>query len=160
MRIALLIVLALCCFTACTSPPVYEDNISIDEYDWFYKDTLSFSFELKDTSQRYNFFINVRHTDAFDYANLWVNVETVYPNGESQSGSVNLPMADKKGKWYGSGLGDIFSNETLTNEVMIQQNAQLPLSGTYQFKISQFMRVDPLPNVMDIGVIIRKAEEG
>lgn len=158
MRIALLIGVAICWLSACTTPPIFEDNISINEYEWHYKDTLNFSFELNDTSQRYNFFINVRHTDAYDYANLWLNVQTIYPNGEIQSGPVNLPMADSKGKWYGSGLGDIFSTETLTNEVMIQQNAQLPLSGTYQFKISQFMRVDPLPNIMDIGVIVKEVE--
>jgi gliding motility-associated lipoprotein GldH len=65
--------------------------------------------------------------------------------------TVELTLADASGKWLGSGMGDIWDNR-----VLFKQSFRFPEKGTYQFALEQAMRVDPLPQVMDVGIRIEK----
>ena len=65
-----------------------------------------------------------------------------------------LILADEKtGKPIGSGLGDIFDHK-----ILILKGYKFPKKGTYQIKIQQFMRQNPLPDVLSFGLAIEKAE--
>lgn len=142
-------------FIACSDANrVYEEYKEIPKHEWSYEQALPFEVEINDTTQRYHIGINLRHTNNYSYSNLWVLLKTIYPSGKEVEHKVDLPLANKAGKWYGHGSGDIISAE-----MFIQQYVKLPEIGTYQFELTQNMRMNPLPNIMDIGIRIEKAEE-
>lgn len=66
--------------------------------------------------------------------------------------TVELTLADPSGKWLGSGMGDIWDNR-----VLFKQQFRFPEKGTYIFTLEQAMRIDPLPQIMDVGIRIEKA---
>jgi gliding motility-associated lipoprotein GldH len=64
-----------------------------------------------------------------------------------------LTLLDPKtGKPLGKGLGDIFDHQ-----IVALPNYRFQKSGTYTIKLKQYMRQDPLPDVMSVGVRVEKA---
>lgn len=114
---------------------------------------MPFEVAIADTAQRYNLYVNVRHTDNFPYSNLWMKVNTTFPSGKEIENRVNLPLADKSGKWFGAGSGDV-----ITIQVPIQEMAQMPESGNYRFELIQDMRMNPLTDVLDVGIRVERAD--
>lgn len=150
------IFLFLCLFfSACfwNEPAFFEDNKQLSEKGWQYEDIVSFEVPIDDTEKLYNIYLNLRHTDKFEFANAWVFVKTIFPDGTSKEAPVSLPLADDSGKWYGTGGGDIISTE-----ILIQEYAQLPQKGTYTFEISQHMRVNPLNDILDLGLVMKMVD--
>lgn len=137
----------------CNSNRVFEGNLSIKGQEWYYEDELKFETPIEDTTQLYNLFINVRHTNDFPYSNLWLKIHTTFPDGTKKSDPLNLPMAEESGRWFGTGVGSV-----LSNQVMIQKNATLNQTGVYKFGIEQNMRINPLKEVLDIGLLVEKSE--
>lgn len=142
---------------ACKPPKMdtFEKNRDIPGQEWQINYQPSFELELapEDTAFYYNIYVNVRHTDAYPYNNLWLLIRTVVP-GDSTANvrRVELPLADTYGKWLGNGLDDIFEHR-----IPIQQNALFPKPGTYRFSFEQNMRQNPLPSMMSMGLRIEKA---
>lgn len=140
-------------FMACGNNAIYEKFEEIPEGNWYHNHTAELNFEITDVNQKYDLIMLVRHNTNFPYMNFWVNSVTTYPDGTSKEQKIDLPMADKTGKWYGSGFGNV-----KTNEVVIQQNAIMPQVGDYSLKINQLMRYEPVSEVLDIGLRIEAAE--
>lgn len=147
--------LAICLLflASCESPSAFEENQTLDQSGWLYKDTLSFKADIKEANIPYNVFVNIRHSSEYPNANLWLKIETIFPDGTKQLSPVNIPMADPTGKWYGQGFGSI-----LSNEIKIQEKALFKETGIYEFKIIQDMRVNPVTELIDIGLKIEKVE--
>jgi gliding motility-associated lipoprotein GldH len=113
-----------------------------------------FDLEITDTLTLNNISLMVRHADAYPYRNLFVFVTTKYPDGKVLTDTMEVILSDEKGKWQGSGAGDIFDFK-----VPIKKNVRFPLAGKYQFSFEQGMRVDPLPLIMDFGFEIEKSKK-
>ena len=62
-------------------------------------------------------------------------------------------LADEKGKWLGTGIGDIYDNQ-----IPFKKNVLFPKKGKYKFEIEQGMRTDIVPLIMDIGLRIEKTK--
>ena len=62
-------------------------------------------------------------------------------------------MADEKGKWLGTGVGDLYDNQ-----IPFKRNVRFPLAGIYHFEIEQGMRLETTPLILDVGLRIEKAE--
>lgn len=139
---------------ACQSPSTFEENISINEGTWYYQDTLSFEATIEETEVPYNVFINVRHSNEYPNANLWLKVITTFPDGKTQVAPLNVPMADPEGKWYGKGFGSI-----LSNQIQIQRRAIFDQKGSYKFQVLQDMRENPMKEIIDVGIQIDKVED-
>ncbi len=140
--------------TACNDKVVYEDVIEIGQKAWTYEQVVDFEVEMRDTTAKYDVLLNIRHTNEYAYSNLWVWIYTSFPSGKLMKKRVDLPLADKQGKWYGNGSGEIISTT-----IAIQENAIFPEIGKYSFKVEQNMRVNPLEEVMDVGLMIEKRAE-
>ncbi len=130
---------------------IYQKNISIPGYNWDYDFHPSFQFKITDTAARYNIFVTVRHTNAYPYSNLWLLIYSNYSGVKPKSKRVELPLADKEGRWLGSGMGDIYEHR-----IPIQENARFSKTGVYHFSFEQNMRLNPLPNIMSVGLRIEK----
>jgi gliding motility-associated lipoprotein GldH len=142
---------------ACKPPKMdtYEKNLEVPGHEWAYDYKPSFDIKIQpeDTAYLYNICVNIRHTDAYPYSNIWVLVGTQYPGDSiAKEQRVELPLADVTGKWAGSGLDDIYEHR-----IFIQQNAIFNKPGTYEFTFEQNMRQNPLPHVMNVGLRIEKA---
>ncbi len=137
--------------SSCTDDTVFDEYKNIKNNSWDYADSIKFDVDIKDTTQHYNLYVNLRHNFYFDWRNVWVKVITVYPNNKTEISSVNLPLSEADGKWFGKTSGDICNIR-----VGIQQNAVFPQQGKYKFIILQDMRQNPLPKIMDVGLRIEK----
>ena len=142
------------CFAGCNKHRLLDEVRPIENHQWNYADVKSFDVEISDTAQTYSIYINLRHSFQFEWRNLWVNITTTFPNGKEYTKRVNLLLSEPDGHWYGDCLGD-----NCDMRLAIQQKAIFPLPGTYNFKIAQDMRQNPIGYVKSVGVCIEKSEE-
>jgi gliding motility-associated lipoprotein GldH len=132
--------------TSCEAPPVFEENKPIVDAKWNEKQPVQFEFDIQDTVRLHNFYINVRNGENYAYSNLYLFVEMEFPNGKLAIDTLSCPLADATGKWYGSGLGDIYDNR-----IIYRERKQFPLAGHYRVSIYQAMRNENLEGIYDIG---------
>ena len=137
----------ICLLMACTKNNVYEKNQDVVNNKWSWNDKKAFQVNITDTTTMYNLYVNVRHAGTYMYSNLWVKIHTRFPDGSSFDKRVELPLADKDGKWYGEGISDIYDVQ-----VSLQQNMYFSKQGTYTFELEQNMRQNPLPGIMSMGL--------
>ncbi len=153
-RIFSLLFCAISLLVACDSAVIMEENQQVPDYSWEYKDDKTFTANITDTTQHYNIYINLRHSFNFEWRNLWVNIETSFPDGRKFDKRVNLVVSEPDGHWNGDCLGD-----NCDIQIPIQTKAFFPLPGKYKFKLTQDMRVNPLNYVKSIGMRIEKKQD-
>ena len=92
--------------------------------------------------------VAVRHTNGYRYSNLWLELATPVPDTDSMRiDTVNIPLADTYGKWYGRGVGVSF--------VTVDT-----LAATYAYdldrpaRLRHIMRIDTLQDIEQIGLIL------
>ena len=146
------IVLALVLFQSCDQNRIFEEYKKIPSAGWSYENQCHFDLSIEDTAQRYDVYIKLRHHFAFEWRNIWVKVATTYPDSSVQESSVNLPLSEADGHWFGRCTGDVCDIS-----ILIQRNAIFPAKGKYIFTISQDMRQNPLKNIIDVGFRIEKS---
>ena len=130
---------------------VYEKHVPIPDYSWNYNFHPSFDINITDTAAHYNINVTVRHTNAYPFSNLWLLITTNHANEKPKTQRVELPLADRDGRWLGSGIDDIFEHR-----IPIQRNARFNKKGIYHFSFEQNMRLNPLPHIMSVGLRIEK----
>lgn len=141
--------------TACYQKVIYTKYETLPEHEWSSKNKLKFELDI-DENQKDQFcdvYIAVRHTDYYGYNNLFLFLTTEYPNGQQKTDTIECVLANEKGEWKGDGAGDIWDNK-----IPLKKKVKFPLAGKYKFTYEQAMRVDPLPSIMDMGLIIEKSE--
>lgn len=146
--ISILLVLLL---SACDKTRIFDENKSIDG-GWSWNNPIEFSVDIPDTLTPVNAYINIRNTSAYRFSNIYVFMTTTFPNGKQAKDTLNCLLADERGKWLGKGAGDLWDNR-----IMIKHNVYFNQKGTYRFKLEQAMRIDPLPDITDVGIRIEKA---
>lgn len=142
-------------WTACTPPEgIYEKDITLPNQQWAGSFHPSFTFQIsdKDTAFRYNVFIVLRHTDAYNYNNIWIRGSIRQP-GDSvvRTDRYDLLLATNDKGWLGTGMEDIYEQR-----VLIQQSTKFRQPGVYSLTLEQVMREDPLKHVMNVGVRIER----
>ena len=140
-------------FCACTKIDVFEKNTSFPNHQWRSTMKPAVSFSITDTASLYNMYIVLRHSDAYGYNNMWLNVYTQAPGDSVKKQSLNLLLANNRQGWLGSGMDDIFEHRIRITGGPIQ----FKKSGTYQFSFEQIMREDPLEHVLNVGLRIERA---
>lgn len=154
----LLILLCFFCVSCGDENLVVEQNFDIPGDVWAASDKAVMEFDITDTVNQNNFYLNVRNTEAYPYSNLYVFVKTKFPNGKSSLDTVGCVLADPSGAWTGSGSGFLFSNQIHTNKVMYKYNRRFPIAGRYTVEIEQAMRMDSLQGIKNIGLRIERTQ--
>ena len=152
-NIYIILVLIAGMFISCDRNVVFEENVKIPENRWAQNNIVTLSTEITDTIHPHNIYINVRNAGGYQFSNLFLFFTTLTPSGKAERDTIELMLADESGKWMGDGLGDIWDNR-----LPFRMNFVFPESGAYTFNFEQAMRVDPLPQIMDIGIRIERAE--
>lgn len=136
---------------ACNNQAKVDVFLPVASADWNYSDSKTVEVSVDDTVSLYDVFINVRHAGDYEWQNLYVKVRIFSPAGDSTSELVSIPLATPEGKWLGSGLGSL---RTLRHPY--KEQIQFRQMGTYRFVIDQYMRVNPLTGIHDIGLRVSK----
>lgn len=149
---------AVCTFvlllTACSDDIIFDKYEEIPNSVWTYENQPVFKVDVTDTSTLYNIYVSLRHTRYFEFRNLWVKIHTYLPDNDTLVNRVDLPLAKPSGEWHGRCSGDICHTS-----VPIQYNALFKHPGTYGFRVEQNMRLENLPEIMSVGILIEKGDE-
>ena len=140
--------------TGCDTNAVYKEYTDIDEGKWYIKNALTFTFEITDASVPYNIYYNLRNSLSYGYYNLYLTRYLRDVDGKLLDSRLDelLLMDAKTGKPNGDGVGDIFDHK-----VLMKRNYRFPKPGKYSMQIRQYMRQDPLLNVLSAGITVEKA---
>lgn len=151
------LLLGFCLFllSACVTTDVFEKNVAIPNHAWSpnFKPTISFT--IKDTTVPYHIYVVLRHTDAYRYKNIWINVHTQAPSGTASSQPLDLQLATDDKGWLGTGMDDIYEHRI---QITPPKYPKLLKAGTYNFTLENIMREDPLDYVMNVGIRVEKAK--
>lgn len=151
-RVFIFPVLAIClCIASCGRTDLFEQKESFVQQRWASNNRLQFAYDVTDsTSSYYNIYIIIRHTEKYNYNNIWVNLTFIPPNDSSRSLHLNIPLTDSKG-WLGAAMDDVYEQRSLVNKNPIKLSA-----GTYHLMLQQVMREDPLQHILQAGVRVEK----
>ena len=151
-RFCLLVLTALQ-LSSCQTVDLFEKTAAIPRHAWSQSFKPTFTFNITDTSVPYQVYIIIRHTDKYNFNNIWLNLYTQAPGDSVQKVQYELPLASKQG-WLGAAMDDIYEHRI----AITPQNQKLYFQkpGEYRFTLEQIMREDPLQNVLDAGIRIEK----
>lgn len=145
-------IISLAClitFISCSNNNTYNSFEKIKDYNWSNSDTLFFKPNIKDITKNYDIYLSVRYQKKYDFSNLWLQI---YGLEKQPFDRIEIPLFKNDGTPYGKGLK---SNYTVNAGYL--KNYKFKKSGIQNIAIIQNMRKNPLPGVMDIGIIIKPA---
>jgi len=149
------ILLILIAATAsCNTIDLYEKTKAFPTHEWKSSEKPTFTFQVTDTTSLYDVFFVFRHTDAYNFNNLWVNITTIAPGDTARTQPLDLKLADNQNGWLGSGMDDIFEHRVKITATPIKLK-----QGKYSFTLQQIMREEPLQHVMNAGIRVEKSKQ-
>lgn len=149
-RIFLAILISLF-LTSCLNNDVFLKYKTITSLGWNKDSLYTFDVPIKDTTATYNLYVNVRNRGEYPYQNLWIFLSKMTPDSIESKDSVECYLADRRGKWLGSGVGSV-----LEMPVLYQQKVKFDKVGIYRYKIGHGMRDSVLIGINDIGMRVEK----
>jgi gliding motility-associated lipoprotein GldH len=153
MKTLIIILGTLFFITACDPYMTFDQYQKTDGGQWKWSDKKTFEVVMKDSLKFYNLFINIRHTTVYPKSNLFVFLTTTAPSGISRRDTIEIIIADDRGKWEGNGFGDI---KLVSREY--RKAVRFLYPGKYTFEIEQGMRIPEIP-VTDIGFRVEEFRE-
>jgi len=150
-RILFLLVPYALSFSSCNTVDLYEKTSPIPGHAWQNGFRPTFDFTIKDTTALYQPFLVLRHTEKYNYNNIYINLYIQGPGQDSaQKFQLDLELANNEKGWKATGMDDIYEHR-------IELAAPRTLkAGNYKFTLEQIMRENPLQNVLDAGIRIEK----
>ena len=136
---------------SCGPAYLYEAERPLPDATWTYADSLSFDFDIADTTAVYDLYLDVTHRPDYAYQNLYTRILTAFPNGQRLDQTLSLELADKTGRWNGDCGGT-----RCTVRIPLQERAYFPLPGTYALTVHQYMRKEALPGIEAVGLAVAR----
>ncbi len=150
-RYLLILIFGLVLFVACDPNRVYDKSKKITEGNWKIGEIIKFDVDIHDTLSYHNFYINIRNKSTYPYRNLFLFLNTVFPDNRIARDTLECILADEKGNWLGNGLGDLKDNQ-----ILFRKGVRFPHSGMYSFELEHAMYDSTLTGISDIGIRIEK----
>jgi gliding motility-associated lipoprotein GldH len=143
---------------SCTTIDLYEKTVAIPAHAWKSSFKPSFHFTIKDTSSPYQVLLVLRHTEKYNFTNIYLNLSIQSPGQDSsQTIRMDLPLATNEG-WLGTGMDDIYEHRISLAKYLVENNFSIKRPGDYVFTLEQIMREDPLEHVLNAGLRIEKKQ--
>jgi len=146
-----LLIISAFSIISCDKNSIYEKNKEIKNNNWNITDFKKFDVIIDDTLSLHKFYINIRHTGDYKYSNIYIFITTSFPDNSIIRDTAQIILADKDGRWLGTGLGNIKDNR-----ILFKKGIRFPQKGIYSFTIEQGMRDQNLEGIADIGIRIEK----
>ena len=139
-----LIIVSVLSLSACQTDTTYHQYREVPSAGWSRKDTISFPLPADFTYHRYALEIGLRHTEAYPYKDLWV--EIIHPlTPVIPPDTIHLRLADKKGNWFGAGSSNCLYQFTQSLGTITCYPADSLLQVTH-------LMSTPLTGITDIGI--------
>jgi len=137
------------CFISCGNKAVYEQVRSVPSGGWDYKEKIGFEYVISDINIAYDVSLHIRNTKGYSYSNLWLFIDTKSPDGNFQRDTLEVLLADEKGRWLGK------SSQSINTMLLpYRVNVKFPARGIYFTTIQHAMRDTTLTHITDIGIRI------
>lgn len=145
-RLFIIGVFLVLCLGACVpGHNDFSDFKNLPSSGWRYANVLTFNPEHDDSIAVGSVCVSLRHTDAYIYSNLWLEVECVDADKTTHRDTINLRLADPYGRWLGIGNATDFQ---VTDTVF---KGLRHVSGS-PIRVRHIMRVDTLTGIDIVGV--------
>ena len=139
---------------SCGKINLFEKQAQIPSQQWFYNNVPQFTFNIEDTSSLYNVYIVLRHTDLYNYNNIWLRIGSKAPRDSMHFQNINLILASDSKGWEGTGTDYIFE----VRKAISPGPVSFKTLGDYTFSIAQIMRENPLRYILNVGIRIEKVK--
>jgi gliding motility-associated lipoprotein GldH len=131
---------------SCGPNYILDETKEINNQQWAYADSLSFTTEISDTNAIYNLYLDVDHLTEYSFQNMYIRLHSIFPNGKRVTERVSVEMMDKIGRWKGD-----CNEEECDFRMSIHEGAFFNQTGKHTFVIEQFMRENPLEGIQSIA---------
>lgn len=148
-RIIILLTAALL-LSACDGSVYYDQSQAVDEQGWLPADRLTFDVEVDDTTHLFNFLVGVRNSITYPYSNTFLFINTTFPDGSVAHDTLECPLADPSGRWYGKRTGRYVDSRYRLRG----GSARFPMKGNYRFEVVNGMRDSAIAGLKDISLRI------
>ena len=115
--------------TGCDKNVYFTAQRDVDETGWNMDDKVFFDVEVEDTLQVYDFFIDVRNSVQYPKANAFFFINTTFPDGSVAYDTLECPLADVEGHWYGRRTG-----RYVDSRYVFRRHVIFPRTGRYHFR--------------------------
>ncbi|WP_226912996.1 gliding motility lipoprotein GldH [Flavicella marina] len=150
--------LVMLSFIACDEYRIYDTYTPVGTAGWEKENLVHFEFDISDTLNKYDLFIQVRNTNEYEFSNLFLITEMQYPNGFHVVDTLEYQMADAYGNWLGKGFTDLKESKLFYKEAF-----RFKEKGQYEINIQQAMRkrnqldgVAIVKGISDVGFRVEK----
>src|SRR6188508_2293600 len=141
------------CLSTCTTVDLYERTVSLPDHEWKTTNKPEFIFTITDTTVLYQVFFVIRHTEKYNYNNIWVNYYYQPPNDTLHKEAREFQLATNEKGWLATGMDDIYEHR-----IKLAPDAGKLKAGNYKFVLENIMREDPLKEVLNVGVRVEKVK--
>jgi gliding motility-associated lipoprotein GldH len=139
--------------TSCGESYIYDQVVEIPEETWTYAYPLDFEFEVNDTTNLYNLFIEVKHQKEYPNQNAYAKLLVTMPDGSTQNREVSFELATPEGEWVGKCSGDYCSSKLLYKKA-----TRFTQMGKFKMHFEQYSRQDSLTGLSSLRVMLQEAE--
>lgn len=141
-----IVCLLLLVMSSCKKRTIYHSYHPIPTIGWHRNDTLHYTLTtpIIATTPLTHFQIGIRHTDSYQYKNLWLIIN---------SDTLHIHLADTIGHWYGKGLSEL---RQLTIPFSLKMTEE---DSIKEFRIVHIMQDTLLKGLHDIGIEIQRTND-
>lgn len=139
--------------TGCSTDTLVDRFNALPDYGWAHHDTTGFEFVVEDVEAYYNDYFQLRITKDYPLSNIYIKAYFYKGDSFLFSNIRRYMLAEKSGKWKGSGLGS-----TVSYELPLRENHEFQDTGLYRVEFQPYLRIDTLPAVSDVGYRITKIQ--
>jgi len=133
-------------FSACAEKLLYSYTVEFQNGTWEYDDPAIFEFEIGDITDYYNLFLDIDHSLEYPFENLYLRINTEFPDASSASDTLSIEMINNQGGW----VGDCGSN-VCDLTVFLQEKTKFKDTGTHKITIEQFTRESDLQGIRSLS---------
>ncbi len=135
----------------CDRRVFYAAERDVDEKGWNMNDAVAFDIAIEDTLEVYNFFFDLRNSVSYDKANAFFFINTTFPDGSIAYDTLECPLANVEGQWYGRRTG-----RYVDNRYYFRKHVIFPNAGNYHVEVSHGMRDTNVAGIKSVGLRIER----
>jgi len=147
------LILSIVGILSCGGKVIYQETKAITE-PWNAQDSISFMYEITDTIVPYDLMLEIVHTPTYSYENLYVMVNTLFPDGTIKRGPLTLQLSNNNGSWIGK-----CNDEQCDTKLYLSSKAYYKTPGKYTLSFAQFSRNEQLPGVKSLTLSVLQSSK-
>lgn len=151
---ALAIAAMILAMSACQrSGDIYNSYVALPNTGWNADSLAVFRVDVSDADAAYDLYFMIRNQNNYAYQNLWLFIDIVAPDGSMRRDTLDCILAERDGRWKGSGWGSLYDAE-----YPYRLSTRFAAPGLYRFRIGHGMRQDDIEGIHSIGLRVTPAQ--